>query len=361
MEALGIDVKVLVAVLLIALVYVWISAKKRSARQHENSARQYESINEKLDDIKGINLKLENIKGSFNIEREEYQDTKEAKVKMEETVKDVKNQLLVIAKHSQTTQNLGETAARIEAILSNKQSRGNFGELQLYNLIESVLAPNQWEKKPTFVNVDGSHTQPDCLVVLPNPPGPVVVDSKFPLENYNEYCEAENDQQQTESLKKLKTSVKGHLKDIAEKYILPATGQTADFALMFLPSEAVFAEIQRSLPDVVDESIRKKVYMTSPSTLMAVLQTTRAVYRDVEMKKNINVVQKIAADMLKNVELLDRRARSFKTSYSAAGKHFEDMEKSIGKIGKDAKKIEDVDLVEETDTVTQGDDPDMLS
>jgi len=162
----------------------------------------------------------------------------------------------------------------LQDILWNKQTRGAFGEIQLNDIVTKALAPDAYSFQATLSN----GKRADCLIHLPNPPGPIVVDAKFPLEAYEAIRAAKTDEQMVVANRAMRTSVRVHIKAISEKYIIE--GETADGALMFLPSEAVYAELHANFPDVVREGFDARVWIVSPTTCMATLNTMRAVLKD---------------------------------------------------------------------------------
>ena len=278
--------------------------------------------------------------------KEHSQILKEEKDKLYETVRNLYERMQKIDSTVEKTTNLSEAVVKFQDILSNTQSRGHFGEIQLYDLLKNMLAPNQWkEKPPAFSN----GKQADCLLLLPKPPGPIVVDSKFPLESYLAFRKSENDEQKKNSLRDLGIAVKKHVQDISGKYILPSTGETADCALMFLPAEAVYAEIHASLPDVVQESHRRKVFIVSPSTLMATLMTVRAIFKDIQMKEQAGVIQTEVLKMVDDVNRLSTRAGNLKKHFEQAKEDLNQIEISAGKILNRGEKICEADLGENAD------------
>ena len=152
-------------------------------------------------------------------------------------------------------------------MLSNKQARGAFGEVQLEDQVRSALPPSAFRFQAKL----GNGRLADCLLTLPNPPGAIAIDAKFPLESYYALRAATDEDARATARKAFGNDVLKHVKDIAERYIIP--GETADSALMFLPSEAVYAELHAELPDVVQKSHKVRVYIVSPTTLMATLNT----------------------------------------------------------------------------------------
>ncbi|MEC9105453.1 MAG: DNA recombination protein RmuC, partial [Pseudomonadota bacterium] len=162
----------------------------------------------------------------------------------------------------------------LQDILSNKQTRGAFGEIQLTDIVSKALPKDSYALQQTLSN----GKRADCLIHLPNPPGPIVIDAKFPLEAYESLRNAATDAEARAAAQAFKTSVRAHIKAISEKYILE--GETADGALMFLPSEAVYAELHANFADIVREGFNARVWIVSPTTCMATLNTMRAILKD---------------------------------------------------------------------------------
>ncbi|MGF1626288.1 MAG: DNA recombination protein RmuC, partial [Alphaproteobacteria bacterium] len=175
----------------------------------------------------------------------------------------LQERLAVIDAAQQKISDLSSKVVSLQDILSNKQARGAFGEVQLRDLIAGALPADAY----AFQARVGDGRIADCLLTLPNPPGNLAIDAKFPLEGYYAFREAGDDAARKLALTALRQAVRKHLADIGDRYIV--AGETADAALMFVPSEAVYAEIHASLPDVVQESYRRRVFITSPTTLWA--------------------------------------------------------------------------------------------
>ena len=177
----------------------------------------------------------------------------------------------------------------LQDILSNKQRRGMFGEIQLMDIVSKALPAESYSAQATLSN----GKRADLLVHLPNPPGPIVIDAKFPLEAYEALTRAEEPDAVKAALRALAQAVRVHIKAISEKYILE--GETADGALMFLPSEAVYAELHARLPEVVREGFEARVWIVSPTTCMATLNTMRAVLKDARMREQAGEIRRALA------------------------------------------------------------------
>ena len=247
---------------------------------------------------------------------------------------------IIDAKDHITT--LSQNITSLQGVLSNRQARGAFGEIQLEDIVKTALAPSQFRFQASLGRSDRGGTQKvDCLILLPDAPGPLPVDSKFPLEGYRALCDAPDDAAAAAARKRLTGDVSKHLGDIASKYIIP--GETADLALMFLPSEAVYAEIHASLPEVVEQSQKLRVYMVSPTTMMAVLTTVRAIFRDVEMQKRTREVIRRLGLIAKDVERLDQRADKLERHFKQANGDVLQVRTSANKIVSGVERIQALD------------------
>jgi len=191
---------------------------------------------------------------------------------------ELQQRLETIDKAQANIEKLSGNVLSLQDILSNKQTRGAFGEIQLHDIVQKALPADAFTMQATLSN----GKRADCLIHLPNPPGPIVIDSKFPLEAYEALRRAEGPQAQTEAARQMRTAVRVHLKAIAERYIIE--GETADGALMFLPSEAVYAELHANFAEIVREGFALRVWIVSPTTCMATLNTMRAVLKDARMR-----------------------------------------------------------------------------
>jgi len=252
-----------------------------------------------------------------------------------ESMTQIRNRLAVIDRAQKHISELSTQMVGLQDILANKQARGAFGEIQLNDLVSKVLPPSAYKFQATLSN----GRRADCLLELPNPPGSIVIDAKFPLESYNALQGAKDEAHKKAAGRAFAADVIGHINDIAERYIVP--GETAEQALMFLPSEAVFAELHANFRNAIEQSYAKRVWIVSPSTCMAMLHTVRAVLKDVRMREQAHVIQKEVAILGQDVGRLDSRVENLR-------KHFNLAEKDIGEIQTSARKITSrVDRIEQ--------------
>lgn len=255
---------------------------------------------------------------------------------------ELKERLAVIDSAQKKLSELSGQVVGLQEVLSSPPARGAFGEVQLENLVISMLPPSAYG----FQAAVGGSRRADCLIKLPNPPGAIAVDAKFPLEGYRALREASDAAARSRALRTFSSSVQKHVNDIAERYIVP--GETADSALMFIPSEAVYAELHASLPEVVEKAYRRRVYMVSPTTLMATLNTMRAVMRDASMREQAHVIQVEVAKMLDDVARLDERVENLARHFDQAGRDIEQIRTSSEKITRRGTQITEIELADGT-------------
>lgn len=264
---------------------------------------------------------------------------------------ELQQRLQTIDKAQANIEKLSGNVLSLQDILSNKQTRGAFGEIQLTDIVGKALPKDSYTLQATLSN----GRRADCLIHLPNPPGPIAIDSKFPLEAYEALRRAGTDWELNEAAKMLRIAVKKHIKDISEKYILD--GETADGALMFLPSEAVYAELHANFPELVREGFEKRVWIVSPTTCMATLNTMRAILKDARMRAQAGAIRKELGLLHGDVTRLETRVGNLDKHFGQAARDIEDIKISAGKAGKRAHRLDHFDfeeLADETDGAAAG-------
>jgi DNA recombination protein RmuC len=263
----------------------------------------------------------------------------ESAEKAGKSLSDLASRLAVIDRAQANIMELSGQVVGLQNILSNKQARGAFGEIQLQDLVSEILAPDSYE----FQAKVGSG-RADCLLKLPLPPGPIAIDAKFPLESYRALRAAASDVEVVTARRAFDQALRKHVKDIRERYII--AGETAESALMFLPSEAVYAELYANFPNVVEESFRARVWIVSPTTMMALLNTVRAVLRDVQMRKEAGLIKVEVDRMMDDVRRLGDRVRNLGRHFDQAREDVDEIRKSTEGIARHGEKIRAVDLGE---------------
>ena len=232
----------------------------------------------------------------------------------------------------------GDIANFKNILMGNKQARGTFGERQLEDLVRDIMPPETY----AFQHVMSTGVRPDCIIRLPYPPGDMNIDSKFPLESYHRMMENENDGM---TQKQFELDVRKHIDAIAEKYII--TGQTAESAMMFIASESIFETLHRKFPNTIEYGARRKVFIVSPSTLWATLNTIRAVLSDIKIKRVAGKIKKELDMLLTDLGRLTGRAENLSRHFAQTITDIEQLQTSVAKITPRAEKLRDMDFGEE--------------
>ncbi len=296
----------------------------RNATQH--LATSIETLSKTVDG------RLEQIGGKVN------ERLDEGFKKTNETFVSVMARLATIDEAQKKIDGLTTNVVSLQELLGDKRSRGAFGEVQLEGLVRNILAPQAYEMQYTLPN----GTRADCVLKLPEPTGMVAVDSKFPLENYHRMFDAASPAERLLAEKSFKADVKKHVDDISSKYIIPEV--TSDGAVMFIPAEAVFAEIHAHHSDVVDYAMQRRVWIVSPTTLMAVLNTARAVMKDVETRKQVHIIKDELGKLGKEFGRFDERMKKLADHIRQAHEDAQDVRTTSQKISKRFTSIEQVEL-----------------
>jgi len=252
----------------------------------------------------------------------------------------LQERLATIDKAQDNITKLSSDVLTLQDILSNKQTRGAFGEIQLNDIVSKALPKDSFTLQATLSN----GKRADCLIHLPNPPGPIVIDSKFPLEAYEALRNAKSDYDLNEAAKMMRTAVRKHISDIAGRYLIE--GETADGALMFLPSEAVYAELHANFPELVREGFDKRVWIVSPTTCMATLNTMRAILKDARMREQAGAIRRELGLLHKDVDRLGERVVNLDRHFGQAAKDIAEIKISADKAGRRAQRLDNFDFEE---------------
>ncbi len=253
---------------------------------------------------------------------------------------ELQQRLAAIDRAQANIEKLSGDVLSLQDILSNKQTRGAFGEIQLNDIVGKALPRDSYALQAKLSN----GKRADCLIRLPDPPGPIVIDAKFPLEAYEALRRAGNRQEAKEAAAFFKTSVRKHIRDISERYIVE--GETADGALMFLPSEAIYAELHGNHPDLVRESFAARVWIVSPTTCMATLNTMRAILKDARMREQAGAIRKALRQLHRDVELVVERTDRLRTHLRQAEDDLEGIGTAAARAGRRAARIDNFDFEE---------------
>lgn len=255
------------------------------------------------------------------------------------TFTDIVKRLALIDEAQKKITELSTNVVSLQSILNDKRSRGAFGEVQLTSLIRNVMPENCFNLQHTLSNAKRC----DCILLLPEPTGNVVIDAKFPLETYQKLTNEQLSAQDKKALtQQFKQDIKLHINDIANKYILP--GETSDGAMMFIPAEAVFAEIHAYYPDIVEFANKKHVWLASPTTMMAILTTARAVIKDSDTRKQVHIIQEHLVSLSKDFGRFQKRMDNLSRHIDQAQQDVADAHTSAKKITSRFGKIEKLEM-----------------
>lgn len=248
--------------------------------------------------------------------------------------------LAVIDRAQRTITDLSGQVGQLQAILSNKQTRGAFGQGRMEAIVQDQLAPSTYSFQATLSN----NSRPDCLIHMPNGAPPLAIDAKFPLEAFNLLRNAQTDEDLKQAQAQFRRDFTKHIQDIAAKYLLP--GETQDTAFLFVPSESVFAELNERFEDLIQKSHRARVVIVSPSLLMLSIQVIQAVLRDAKMREQAHLIQAEVGHLIADVSRLNDRVGKLQSHFAQANKDIDQILISSDKISKRSQKIEDLELGE---------------
>jgi DNA recombination protein RmuC len=227
-------------------------------------------------------------------------------------------------------------------VLADKRSRGAFGEVRLSALVRNVIPESGFAPQQTLSN----GRRADCVLYLPDPTGNVVIDAKFPLESYQRMLDDQlAESERVQAQRQFRGDIKKHMLDIASRYIIP--GEISDGAVMFIPAEAVFAEIHAHFPDLVEEAFRKRVWLVSPTTMMAILTTARAALKDAATREQVHIIQEHLRALSKDFGRFQSRMDNLARHIGQAHQDVSDVNISARKISNRFEKIEKVELEKE--------------
>jgi DNA recombination protein RmuC len=310
------------------------SIEKRLGEMAKDSMQSFSRSNNELHEI--LQKRLNDISGQV-----EHRLNKGFE-KTTETFTDVVKRLALIDEAQKRITELSSNVVSLQEVLTDKRSRGAFGEVQMAGLIANVMPEGSYELQHSLSN----GTRVDCMMFLPDPTGHIAIDSKFPLDSFQKMMDDEaTDLDRVKAEKQFRLDIKKHIKDIASKYIIE--NETADGAIMFIPAEAVFAEIHAHQPQLVDEAQRARVWMVSPTTMMAVLTTARAVLKDSATRKQVHVIQDHLVNLAKDFDRFRIRMDNLAKHIQQANKDVVDVHISANKISSRFEKIERVELKDE--------------
>ncbi len=334
--------------LLVAVILAWRAQSGRRAAQQRAQEMEY-----RLAELSGVlqNFSAQAQGQQMNLQRtlDERLDQVSQRVgyglneqtqRTAQSLSQLHERLAVIDAAQSNMMALSGEMMTLKDILSNKQTRGAFGQGRM----EAIIIDGLHAKAYAFQATLSNGTRPDCLISLPDSRLKLVIDSKFPLESYNAMREAEDDFSQKSAETRLKSDVMKHAKDIAEKYLVH--GETHETAIMFVPSESIYAELNEKFEDVVQKMHRLRIILASPNVLMLLVQTMQAIVKDAAMREQAHVIQGEVVKLLEDVGRMKDRVGDLKRHFEMANADLDKLGISTDRITKRAMKIESMDVGE---------------
>lgn len=264
-----------------------------------------------------------------------------------ENLSKLQERLAVIDTAQNNIQSLARDVVGLQAILSNKQTRGAFGQSRMETIIKDGLPMGAFRFQPTLSN----GMRPDCTIAMPNGAPDLVIDAKFPLEAWNAMREAEaegsGEQAAQSAHQRFRRDMEVHIRDIADKYLI--AGETQDTAFLFVPSESIFAEIHEKFEAIVHKAQRSRVVIVSPSLLMLSIQVIQALLKDARMREQAHLIQGEVVRLMEDLSRLDDRVRKLQAHFSMAQKDVDLILTSSDKLTKRGARIEALEFAQLAD------------
>jgi DNA recombination protein RmuC len=255
-----------------------------------------------------------------------------------ENLQRLQARLAVIDAAQSNIQTLAKDVVGLQAILSNKQTRGAFGQARMETIVADGLPMGAY----TFQQTLSNGSRPDCTIRMPNGAAPLVIDAKFPLEAWNAIRDAGGADLAKAASQQFRRDLEVHIRDISEKYLIQ--GETQDTAFLFVPSESIFAEIHENFEPIVQKAHRARIVIVSPSLLMLSIQVIQAVLKDQRMQAQAHVIQGEVANLMDDLSRLDDRVRKLQGHFAMAQKDVDMIVTSADKLTKRGVRIESLEF-----------------
>ena len=308
-------------------------------RQHTDAAARLEAMIRMLGDRQSqlqhaVNERLDSVSHRLGDSLEKTTQYTSANLQK------LNERLAVIDSAQKNITALATQVSSLQSMLGNKQQRGAFGQGRMEIIVRDGLPKSCYEFQYTLSN----KLRPDCAVFLPDR-RPLVIDSKFPLEAVSAYRDAKTDDERRQAAARVRTDVLKHVTDIAEKYLIP--GETQDLAMMFVPSESVYAELHDGFDDVVQKAFRAKVVIVSPSLLMIAIHVIQQIQKDQRMREAASRIQAEVGHLIDDVRRMSERVAKLKQHFGQANEDVRQIAISTEKIEQRGDRIKDVDFEED--------------
>ena len=257
------------------------------------------------------------------------------------SISKLNERLAVIDTAQKNLTDLSSNMVSLQEILANKQARGAFGQMRMEAIVQDGLPKGAYTFQATLSN----GKRPDCLLHMPNTPAGVVIDAKFPLEGFEAFRVARRDEEKKEAARRVRIDVSRHIEAMAERYLI--TGETQDTAILFVPSEAIYADLAEHFSDLVQKAHRARIVICAPNMLMLAVQTMQAILKDVQMREQAHLIQGEVAKLMEDMGRFRDRVLDLQRHFGQANADIDKILTSSEKITSRGQKIENLDFADE--------------
>ena len=267
-------------------------------------------------------------------------DLNETSRKTHESIAKLNERLAVIDTAQRNLTDLSTNMVSLQEILANKQARGAFGQMRMEIIVKDGLPKGAYSFQPTLSN----GKRPDCLLHMPNTSAGVVIDAKFPLEGFEAFRTARRDEEKKDAARRVRVDVGRHIDAMAERYFI--VGETQDTAILFVPSEAIYADLAEHFSDLVQKAHRARIVICAPNMLMLAVQTMQAILKDVQMREQAHLIQREVAVLMEDMGRFRERVLDLQRHFGQANGDIEKILTSSEKIAARGSKIENLEFDE---------------
>jgi DNA recombination protein RmuC len=336
---------VLALLVLVIVVLINIGKRRREAEGHDAQLSELKVRLQALAEIsvsrhgelaRAVNERLDRMTHKVGT------DLNETARKTTESISKLNERLAVIDTAQKNLTDLSTNMVSLQQILSNKQARGAFGQMRMETIIQDGLPKGAYTFQATLSN----GKRPDCVLHLPNTSAGVVIDAKFPLEGFEAFRTARRDEEKKEASKRVRIDVTKHIEAMAERYFLP--GETQDTAILFVPSESIYADLAEHFDDVVQKAHRARIMICAPNMLMLAVQTMQAILKDVKMREQAHLIQREVVKLVEDIGRLQERTLDLQRHFGQANADIEKILTSSERINSRGRRIETLDWESET-------------
>ena len=332
---------VLALLVLVVFVAVHMSRRRREARESDAQLAELKVRLQTLAEIsvtrhgelaRAVNERLDRMTHRVG------SDLTETARKTTDSIAKLHERLAVIDSAQKNLTELSTNMVSLQEILANKQARGAFGQMRMEAIIQDGLPKGAYSFQATLSN----GKRPDCLLHLPNTKAGVVIDAKFPLEGFEAFRVARAPEEKKDAARRVRVDVTRHVEAMAERYFLP--GETQDTAILFVPSEAIYADLAEHFSDLVQKAHRARIVICAPNMLMLAVQTMQAILKDVKMREQAHLIQREVTRLMEDMGRLRERVLDLQRHFGQANEDIEKILTSSDRISSRGRKIESLDF-----------------